>query len=43
MHGSATGGKCINDYQREVDASILNEHSSAAFRFFHTQIVGYLA
>lgn len=39
---SRNGGKCINDYRSNIDASILNEHSTGAWRYFHTQIAGYL-
>jgi hypothetical protein len=32
----------INDYDSSVDASTLNEFGTGAFRFFHSQIEGYL-
>ncbi|XP_026472426.1 peroxidase-like [Ctenocephalides felis] len=32
----------IDDYDPEVDPSVLNEHATAAFRYFHTQIAGRL-
>lgn len=32
----------INDYREEVDPTILNEHATAAFRYFHSLIAGHL-
>ncbi|XP_063226518.1 peroxidase-like [Bacillus rossius redtenbacheri] len=31
-----------HDYQESVDPSVLNGHSTAAFRYFHTNIAGYM-
>jgi len=30
------------DYKEDVDPSVLNDHATAAFRFFHTNIAGFL-
>ncbi|XP_069703374.1 peroxidase isoform X2 [Periplaneta americana] len=30
------------DYDEKVDPSVLNDHATAAFRFFHTNIAGFL-
>jgi hypothetical protein len=30
------------DYNEHVDPSVLNDHATAAFRFFHTNIAGFL-
>jgi hypothetical protein len=30
------------DYNENVDPSVLNDHATAAFRFFHTNIAGFL-
>lgn len=35
-------GECINDYDPTVNPTIINEHATVAFRYFHTQIAGYL-
>nr|XP_050848620.1 peroxidase-like [Vespula vulgaris]XP_050848621.1 peroxidase-like [Vespula vulgaris]XP_050848622.1 peroxidase-like [Vespula vulgaris]XP_050848623.1 peroxidase-like [Vespula vulgaris] len=32
----------VNDYDFRIDPSVLNEHSTAAFRYFHSLIAGYL-
>ncbi|XP_015832935.2 peroxidase [Tribolium castaneum] len=32
----------INDYRQEVDPTVLNEHATAAFRYFHSLIAGHL-
>ncbi|CAH2243362.1 jg21402 [Pararge aegeria aegeria] len=32
----------VNDYNPEVDPTVLDEHATAAFRHFHTLIRGYL-
>lgn len=38
----AKGGNHADDYNPFVDASTINEHSTVAFRFPHTQIVGQI-
>jgi len=30
----------VNDYDETVNANVLNEHSNAAFRLFHSNIAG---
>jgi peroxidase len=35
-------GSYVNDYDGTVDPSVLNEHATAAFRYFHSQIEGRL-
>lgn len=35
-------GSYINDYDISIDPSVLNEHATAAFRYFHSQIEGRL-
>ncbi|XP_018570827.1 peroxidase-like [Anoplophora glabripennis] len=32
----------VNDYDDTVDPTVLNEHATAAFRYFHTLIIGNL-
>lgn len=32
----------VNDYDASVDPTVLNEHATAAFRFFHSLIAGKL-
>ncbi|RZB39260.1 hypothetical protein BDFB_005392 [Asbolus verrucosus] len=32
----------VNDYDEDVDPTILNEHATAAFRYFHSLIAGHL-
>lgn len=32
----------VNDYDETVITNTLNEHANAAFRYFHTNIVGNL-
>ncbi|KAL7029256.1 hypothetical protein ACKWTF_006169 [Chironomus riparius] len=35
-------GDYVNDYNPNIDPSVLNSHATAAFRYFHTQIEGQL-
>ncbi|KAK5650910.1 hypothetical protein RI129_001939 [Pyrocoelia pectoralis] len=35
-------GDYVNDYNENVDPTIINEHATSAFRFFHNLIVGFL-
>lgn len=35
-------GSFIKDYDPSIDPSVLNEHATAAFRYFHSQIEGRL-
>lgn len=37
-----TQGAFVNDYNPNIDPSVLNSHATAAFRYFHTQIEGRL-
>ncbi|XP_067616334.1 peroxidase isoform X3 [Eurosta solidaginis] len=37
-----TDNNFINDFDSSIDPSILNEHATAAFRYFHSQIEGRL-
>lgn len=37
-----TPGSYVNDYDSSIDPSVINSHATAAFRYFHTQIVGLL-
>jgi peroxidase len=37
-----TKGSFINDYNPNIDPSVLNSHATAAFRYFHSQIEGRL-
>lgn len=37
-----TAGSYVNDYDPTVDPTVLNEHATAAFRYFHSQIEGRL-
>lgn len=32
----------VNDYDPAVDASVINSHATAAFRYYHSQIQGHL-
>lgn len=32
----------VNDYQSSVNPTVLNEHATAAFRYFHSLIAGHL-
>lgn len=32
----------VNDYREDVDPSVLNDHATAAFRYFHSAIQGQL-
>ncbi|XP_022901583.2 peroxidase-like isoform X1 [Onthophagus taurus] len=32
----------VNDYDENVDPTVINEHATAAFRFFHSLIAGHL-
>lgn len=32
----------VNDYDPSVNPTIINEHATSAFRFFHSQIAGHL-
>lgn len=36
------GGSFVNDFDPNIDPRVLNEHATAAFRYFHTQIEGRL-
>lgn len=35
-------GSFVNDYNSNIDPSVLNSHATAAFRYFHSQIEGRL-
>lgn len=35
-------GNFVNDYNFNIDPSVLNAHATAAFRYFHSQIEGRL-
>ncbi|XP_037943287.1 peroxidase-like, partial [Teleopsis dalmanni] len=35
-------GAYVNDYDSNIDPSVLNSHATAAFRYFHSQIEGRL-
>lgn len=37
-----TKGSYVNDYDANIDPSIINSHATAAFRYFHSQIEGRL-
>lgn len=37
-----TLGSFVNDYNPNIDPSVLNSHATAAFRYFHSQIEGRL-
>ncbi|CAO1423296.1 unnamed protein product [Diamesa tonsa] len=37
-----TKGSFVNDYNENIDPSVLNSHATAAFRYFHSQIEGRL-
>lgn len=37
-----TSGSYVNDYDPNIDPSVLNSHATAAFRYFHSQIEGRL-
>ena len=37
-----TKGSFVNDYNQNIDPSVLNSHATAAFRYFHSQIEGRL-
>jgi len=32
----------VNDYDETVKGIVLNEHSNAAFRYFHSNIAGFI-
>lgn len=32
----------VNDYDETVNGNVLNEHSNAAMRYFHSNIVGLI-
>ncbi|XP_022217876.1 peroxidase isoform X2 [Drosophila obscura] len=38
----APSGSYVNDFDLNIDPSVLNEHATAAFRYFHSQIEGRL-
>ncbi|XP_055903864.1 peroxidase [Eupeodes corollae] len=38
----APAGSHVNDYDPSIDPAVLNEHATAAFRYFHSQIEGRL-
>lgn len=35
-------GEYVNDYNDNVNPTVINEHATAAFRFFHSLIAGRL-
>lgn len=42
IYQTNTKGSFVNDYNPNIDPSVLNSHATAAFRYFHSQIEGRL-